>query len=268
MANFIPILKEKHQNKFWIKPEDFSFCKEMILVPLSFEEIKFSVLAFPLVFVKSKDILVACLLLGFEDKKNLFVNEGNWIGKYIPWLFRTYPFSLGKNEENELILLIDEGFLTDNPQKGQPIFDENGNLNDFLGQLTSFLIKRERGYAWMRELSKILEKNDLLEPWQLRVIIGEKEIDFKGLYRVNENRIYEIDEKVLKELRDTGSLPLIYGQLFSMNNLNILVQFANIFYSAEVKLSDKDKVEEKLEEPDFMSTEELQSVLEILKDMK
>ncbi|MGH8083092.1 MAG: SapC family protein, partial [Lysobacter sp.] len=55
---------------------------------------------------------------------------------------------------------------------------------------------------------------------------GEPQRELGGVYVVSEERLLQLDEKIIPELLKTGALGLIYTHLVSMRNLDRLSELA------------------------------------------
>ena len=233
MGNFVAISKELHKDKFWRVPKNLKFAEGNSVVPVFLTEIGRAVNSFPLVFVKQEDNFIISALLGLAPGENLFLsNEGRWLGNYIPALIRVYPFRLLRTNDEQLALAIDEDYISE--KEGVPFFREENPSNE-IEQILKILIDVERGRVLTVDACKRLAELDLIEPWNLKVKIESGERNIEGIFRINENKLNSLSDEDFLSLRKIGALPLIYGQLYSMGNLQILANLAQIKYGAPKK---------------------------------
>ena len=65
----------------------------------------------------------------------------------------------------------------------------------------------------------------MIVPWPLVVRHGEeKETPIKGVFRIDEGKLNQLEDDQWLALRRAGAMPLIYGQLLSMGNLGKLLK--------------------------------------------
>ena len=237
MGRFIVITKEDFKNKFWKKPENMFYGKDVSAVPVALEEIRFAALSFPIVFTKNKEErFVPVVLLNIKPDGNLFVDKnGRWTGRYIPWFFLAYPFRLALTEKQEPVLTIDEDYITEG--EGEPFFDENGDPTKEVLNMLQFLMRREKSYKDAFQICDKLKDMNVFEPMNIKI---KKEV-VKGLYRINPKKIDELEDKEFLNLRKTNALILIYAHIFSLPNMNILIKlFQQKREQEEIKLKAED----------------------------
>ncbi len=132
MPQLTPITKQNHSEKSWTRFTSYAFASKDNLVPLAGAEIAKAVTALPMAFVKQQDRFFLVAVLSLTTGTNLFVApDGRWLGKYIPSVFRGYPFQLAKAEgRDNLVLCVDEesGLVNDDKAAGEPFFDEAGEV--------------------------------------------------------------------------------------------------------------------------------------------
>lgn len=269
MVRFIPVTKEL-KNKFWKKPENMLFAKNISAVPVAIDEISKLSLFLPLVFIKGQNEKYELIaLLNLLPQGNLFVNnQGGWIGRYIPWFFLAHPFTLGFTEKKEPVLLIDEDFLVSDSE-GRPIFKENEELDDEIINILKFLLERARGYQMTSQICDKIAEMELFEPLNLKIKTGEQEKPIEGLYKINLEKYTQLEDEKILELRKYGAFILIYAHLFSLNNLEMLVNLLK-FQASQAQSVQAKKTSEVFEEKKTHVSEEISSegLEEILKELK
>ena len=254
MGNFVVISKELHNGKFWVRPKNLKFAEKNILVPIFLTELGRAVTAFPLVFVKYEENFIFSALLGLAPGENLFLTEdGKWLGNYIPALIRAYPFRLVRANNDQLTLAIDEDYITE--KEGVPFF-EGENLYKETENILKFLLEVEKGRVLTVNACEKLSELELIEPWNLRIKIEGGEKSIEGIFKINENKLVSLSDEDFISLRKIGALQMIYGQLFSMGNLQILARLAQIKYG-EPKKEEKPEKKQKVTSIDDVDVEEL-----------
>lgn len=227
MGNWCVVSKDLAQ-KFWIPVQDFKVFSRQSLCPVAFDELDNVCHLAPIFFVKEGEdegTFIPVLLLGFLPEQNLFLGpKGEWLGKELPWAFKAFPFNLGKTQDGNYVLLIDEEHLSDTPKPiSFSLFREDGNLAPEVTQIAQFLFLRENGYARCRELATILGRMELLTPYSFVLDFGREKKRIEGLYRLDMQKFVSLDDSSFLKLRQNQALHLIYAHLFSLTNFSRLV---------------------------------------------
>ena len=157
---------------------------------------------------------------GLQSEHNDLVDAaGNWQAKYVPAIYRGYPFALGTTEDQQQVLCIDtESGLLSNTE-GNQFFDDEGELSTQIRELLDFLSHIENSRRAARSLCILLVELDLLEPWPIAATVNGDDVSIEGLFRVNERKFNSLQAGPLLELKDKGALPIIFSQLLSMQNI-------------------------------------------------
>lgn len=232
MPNITPISKEKHKNKSWTKYASYQFAAKDILAPLVGAEVAKAVLAFPMAFMKQQTNFTLVAVLSLTPGQNMFVApNGQWLGSYVPSAYRGYPFRLAKAEGNEdLILCVDEdsGLINDDPNAGEPFFDESGETSKQVKDILNFLGQIEQSRTVTQLAVASLDEAGVITEWNLKVKVGEEEKPVAGLYTIDEAKLNNLEDDQFLRLRKTGGLPIAYGQLLSMGNVVVFERLAKI----------------------------------------
>jgi len=269
MGKFLPITKE-FKNKYWKRPQNMFFAKKISAIPVALGELRFLSLFLPLVFLKNKENkFVLMALLNIEPSGNLFIDpNGRWLGRYVPWFFKAYPFSLGLTKEKKSVLLIDEEYISDN-SKDIPFFKEGEEFSEEIKNILKFLLEREKGYQIVSEICDKLSQNELLEEFNFKIKIGENEKSITGLFKVNFEKLFQLDNEKFLVLKDPGILLVIYSHFISLLNFNTLI---NLLRIKSQKISKKPTSELKVisgkKESEKSLEENSQDLEEILKNLK
>jgi len=226
MGKFIPVVKENLKDKFWKRPENMSFAKSAVIIPVALREVARLLLFLPIAFHKVGENYRPVALLNLVPQNgNLFVNQkGIWIGRYMPLFFSAYPFTLRFTEDKKIVLLVDEDFIVND--SGTPFFKENGELSDEVNKIIKFLLERERDYQLSSQICNKIAEMDILEPWELK--INNQKTSIKDLYRINLNKYTELEDEKVLELRRSGAFILIYAHLFSLTNIDSLANLLKL----------------------------------------
>lgn len=227
------VTRAHYGNKRWKKVASMFFAERENVAPIGMSEFPKAMMTMAIGFMTFNDRLTPVVLQGLVSGQNWFVaHDGKWLGNYIPAIYSCYPFRLIKAENNELVLCIDEtsGLVMDNPSAiGEVFFDDKNDPSPLISRIVNDLTNIEQDSQKSQLVCSVIQKHNLLEPWpiQLKADAGMQTIE--GLSRINERALNSLPADALIELRDSGALLVIYGQLFSMQNLQKLGKLASIY---------------------------------------
>jgi hypothetical protein len=142
---------------------------------------------------------------------------------------RRWPFFgvrlTGEEAKNGNILIcVDETGLE---ASSQSVFDSSGNPSgDF--QPTQTLISEMEGARPATEhLCQTVKELGLLEPFEAHAFPKSgQEMRLRGMFRINENKLNELQGKDVKRLMKSGELSRIYAHLMSLDNFKFLMDRA------------------------------------------
>ncbi|MTH99879.1 SapC family protein [Roseibium sp. RKSG952] len=228
MADIQPISRERHQNRRWLRFNNYDFARSQAIAPIVAAEFPKAVHAFPVGFLKNGEAFFPAAVLGIEAGKNLYVGpDGRWIGGYTPATFRGFPFRIGQTENGNQLLCIDEdsGLITEGPD-GEPFFNEDGSMSEELSKILDFLGTTYRNRNATAKVCDMLASKNLFIDWPVTVKTSEGAQTLEGLFRINEEALNKLSAEDFEEVRRSGALPLIYAHLLSMQHLQLLARLA------------------------------------------
>lgn len=232
MPKLIPISKETHSGKSWTRFDSYQFAAKDNIAPLVGAEVAKAVLAFPMAFIKQQDNFVLVAVLSLTPGQNMFVApNGQWLGGYVPSAYRGYPFRLAKAEGNDdLILCVDEdsGLINNDPNTGEPFFDESGETSKQVKDILNFLGQIEQNRTVTQLAVVSLAEAGVITEWNLKIKDGDQEKPVAGLYMIDEAKLNNLEDDQFLRLRKTGALPIAYGQLLSMGNIVVFERLAKL----------------------------------------
>jgi SapC len=229
--NVVPLSKEQHLELFLEPLAGFDFANKTNSLYIAAVEFPQAAREYPIVFGKDpNDIVFPVALLGLKANQNLYVDEkGEWNASYIPAYARRYPFILARGntaEQQQFTVCIDEGYSGFNTAKeGQPLFDSEGEQTELLTKAVDFL----KDYQNHVELTTLFCNNlvelDLLEPMQANIEMrsGEK-LSIGGFQSISREKLKAVEPGKLADLVKTDQMELIYAQLYSLRNVNTLME--------------------------------------------
>ena len=225
----VPLNKDQHGDLYMEPVNDFKHTKGTNSVYIAAVEFIKAARDYAIVFGKNTDGSVfPAVLLGLQNSQNKFIGKkGEWSVDYIPAYVRRYPFILASNPGiyDTFAVCIDESYRGFNREKkGQRLFDENGEESSMLKQSIEFL----KGYQNHIQLTNIFCKNlgdsGILEPVQAKIAKHGEERALGGFLCVSRERLKGLAPKQLAEFMLSDQLELIFAHLYSLNNLNRLVE--------------------------------------------
>jgi hypothetical protein len=243
MPTWKAISKTEHANKHFIARQGYSFAAKQQVVPILLAELTKLIPLYAIGFIHQQEAYIPVVLTGIGGEQNLFVNaDGKWIGSYVPAVFRGYPFALADNK-GEKVLCIEETHLSDSG--GQPLFDSEGNLTKLVQDTLNFLNECEKNRRVTQKACAALNKVEVIEKWPLKIKQqkGQEPVQVNGLYRISEQALNELDAESFAGLRKNGALALAYSQLFSMNQIDQLVQWAK-FHAQQAQAQQEPDIEQ------------------------
>ena len=225
--NITPLQKEVHKDLYLEKKEDYSFTDKSNHIYLTAVEFTLAGLDYPIVFTQADETIIPVALLGFAQKKNLFLDtDGKWSGRYIPAYIRRYPFILASTEFNSdnFNVCIDETYSGFNTQKrGNPLFQEDGSESELLKNVVEFLREYQGHVNLTVRFCARLQQLELLEDVQanLRGPDG-KEHSLSGFKIVNRDKLKNLNDTDTLDLVKTDMMQAIMAHVISMNNLHFI----------------------------------------------
>ncbi len=227
MATFVPVSRQHHSSRSWVRPVNYDFAARDAVCPLAGLEIAAAATSYPIVFIKGADAYQPIALLAQSAGTNLYLApNGSWVpGRYVPSLIRVYPFRLlSSGNKSSMVLCVDESSgLVQDGNRGEPFFDPDGQLARSVASIAGLLEAAERSRRSLEPALASLAAAGLIVPWEQA---GALEPTKGGFYRIDERRLRALDDASFGALRHNNALPLAYAQLLSMSNLEILSQLA------------------------------------------
>ena len=225
-----PILLNQvtHKTVKIAKVVDFSFAKELNSVLVTGQEFLQASKHYPIVFVSGKnDDIVPLAILGLRTMENLYIDDaGKWKeGAYIPAFIRRYPFILAKNDPSgeNFAISVDAAYEGFDSEEGMTLFGEDGNPSSDMDKVIEFLRQYQLQNMLTQEFVKKLSEYNLLKDFTADITMpaGEK-LGFRGLKRINEQALLELDDAKALDLFRRGFLGWLYGHLYSLSNFSAL----------------------------------------------
>lgn len=143
MSDIHPNTITRHGAKTWREPENFLFASQEQLAVLLGRELPNTLMYTSIGFSPQGEALVPVALLSLGGGSNLLVDaKGRWLGRYIPEIYKSFPFRLGKKDESEVMLCIDKSSgLLGGPGAGESFFEKDGSPSDKISAKLEYLVK-------------------------------------------------------------------------------------------------------------------------------
>lgn len=228
MTEWIAVSRSRHADCYFKSRQGYDFAARQSVVPILLAEMDKLLPHYVLGFVQQESRYLPIALLGLQDLQNLYVHpDGRWLGSYVPAEFRGHPFRL-MTADNKQALCLAQDYLSEDGSQGEPLFDDNAQLNPLVQQIFNFLQQCEKNRQVTQLATRLLDKSGVIEPWPLVLERGKEQepLEVQGLYRVNERALNDLSVEAFASLRSHGALALAYAQLFSMGQLSQLVERA------------------------------------------
>lgn len=188
---------------------------------------------YPLVFAQDPNTggFLPLAITGLNQDQNLFIgDDGEWEkDSYIPAYVRCWPFFgvrlTGEEAKNGNILIcVDESGLE---TSSQAVFDAEGKTSTDFAPVQTLISEMEGARPATEHLCQSAKELGLLEPFEAHAFPkGGQEMRLRGMFRVNEDKLNELQGKDLKRLMKHGELSRIYAHLMSLDNFKLLMDRA------------------------------------------
>lgn len=225
----IPFLKT-HKVRLLAPGEAPPFARAGNAIPISHSEFHPAGREYPIVFISSdRKNFNAVAVLGMAAGENLFISDGKWAsGIYVPAYARRFPFcmaqvNVNRVEQKDRLICVEASAVGDD---GEAMFDAGqptGKWKDLERLLSEYEADLER----TREMCAILADYGLLEPFSMQAKLnpdrGGGELNMRGMYRVAEKNIENLNAAQLKNLVRRGILGRIYIHLLSLEHFGRLL---------------------------------------------
>lgn len=231
MSKAVALNNKTHRNLRVITRRGEEFGEDVNLVPVVADEIRNLVLEYPVFITKNPNNgqFSLCALLGFEPGENLFLKGNKWNAQYIPMHIRRQPFMIGyKNHEpgskDDIVVTIDMNSKRVQESEGERLFNDDGSKSPLLETMIDLLSRLMSGTASTETFLKYLVDNDLIETARLRVKFSSKgEVDYGGLYTINEEKLWRLDAKQVTDMHQRGYLQAAYWLCVSTGQVRKLI---------------------------------------------
>ena len=232
MVKFVAVNREAHAQKVWRRLANYQFAAKEPVAPIVLTEVVHVGAWMPIVFIEQAGRYVLMAMMSPMPGHNLFVGpDGEWLGGYAPSSLRSYPFRLVRHEGSEQMTLYidqDSGVIRDADEAGEPFFAADGKPSPSISATMDFLLKIEANRVATDLATASLAAAGVIEPWPLEVEVNGNKTAAKGLHRINEAALNELDDEAFLKLRKTSALRLAEAQIVSLGQLARFAQLMRL----------------------------------------
>lgn len=170
-------------------------------------------------------------LLGFEQRENLYLQDGRWNASYLPGAAAKGPFLIGFQEQRvdgelrqEPVIHVDLDHPRVNAVEGEPVFLPQGGNSPYLDHIAGILRGIRDGTAFGADMFAAFDALGLIQPVQLAVELDERHrVDVSGLHSIDRDALAALDGPALERLNRAGYLEGAYLVLASLHNVRRLM---------------------------------------------
>ncbi len=214
----------KHKNLKILTDKSFQHAKHHHMSYLLVNEFPKACLNFPIVFVKDSETgeFRSVALFGLEAGENVFYGEKQWNTTYIPADIKRSPFLMSQNENSsgEWAVCVDTVSPALSCDKGESLFDKEGNPTKILLNVQEFLTDYIERDNITKIFSRVLSEKELLKSSSIEMVNNKGEKSrLNGLYSVDENKLKGLSDEDYLELKRKGYIGPIYSHLTSLGQI-------------------------------------------------
>jgi hypothetical protein len=202
-------------------PVDFSFMKEVEIVPLTYSEILTATMYYPVMFGLQDNAVFPFAVIGINNRNVFLRDDGTWKVDAIPNVCKHYPFGIVKEGEDYTII-FDEAF---SDEEGFKLFEEEGD-SEFFAKVKARLTELARDFYDAEEFSKEIFNIGLLKPLNLDIETKLGKMQFRNLLMANLEVLSNVQPEKLYSLNSKGYLLIIHAHYLSLRNFKIFDIFA------------------------------------------
>jgi hypothetical protein len=173
----------------------------------------------------------AVALLGFDQKENLFLQDGRWSASYLPGAVARGPFLIGFQEQRidgelrrEPVIHVDVEHPRIGHGEGEAVFLPHGGNSPYLEHISSVLRGIRDGVEGGAAMFAEFDALGLIQPMKLDLQLDERHrVSLAGLHGIDRERLAALDAGSLHRLHRAGYLEGAYLMQASMQNLRRLM---------------------------------------------
>lgn len=229
MSEIKPVSPETFGGKFWKHPGNYSYAAGFNIVPVVAAELPKVTAHLPLAFAQLDGqwqlVALTSLLPGVN---HLVGPQGQWLGEYVPAIFRSYPFTLsraGSKDSNGYILCsLYQGDHIVESDQGVPFFDETGQASEETRRIGNFLVDIESSRVKTIKAVQALIEAKVVVAWNLQSSHNGKTQPVPGFFKLDEVAFAALPPATLAKLQAVGAMPIAYAQIYAREQFGRIQQ--------------------------------------------
>ncbi|MEZ2722136.1 SapC family protein [Paenalcaligenes hominis] len=224
-ANY-QILNQNHSEQFyWIPPANLSYIAGQPLLPLHAGELALAASTMPVAITQLGGVWQLVAVAGLQPQHNLFVLNGEWLGRYQPRCISTYDFDLHQMGKAAFLRFNLSGKLAAQADSlgAQPLMQGDGSLTPAVQTIQDQLLKDAPLFARTQQAVQALADAQVLMPWPTALVdaLGMK---LPELYCLNEAALAKLPDADFLALRQAQALGIGYGVNMSLQQGHLLLR--------------------------------------------
>lgn len=223
----VPLDPQQHADLCVAPAPDLSHAETLDHAVIGLAEVATAASDYPLVLLKDSQTgrMHLAALLGFGQKLNLYILNGQWHATYIPQTVLRYPFFLDDSAPLGLALENTSKLLG---KRGESLFGESGQPSSITRAMAETLGHMMRDRAAMTVFVDELIARKLVRNLHLDLNFKDgSSSQIAGLYTIDQFVLAELDGDALRALNQNGHLAPAHVMMASLQQLNRLEQLYN-----------------------------------------
>jgi hypothetical protein len=230
-----------HRNtKLKVPFSDWGFSSQLNSIFLAATEFGDACREYPIVFVKAgkdekdgKELIAPIAVFGVVNNDNLFNDNGNWRGRYVPAVMRTYPFCTARVSEEQFAVCFDSAWSGVSTSEGQALYAADGKPTELLANAQKQLEALETEVQRTRLLCARLAELDLLRDMRFdATFVDGRKHSVEGFLTIDQEKVNALPDATALELHKQGVLGLIHAHWISLSNMRVLFDWHQVRHPA------------------------------------
>jgi len=243
MTNLVAIDNKIHKNVRIDNKKAELHGAELHMIPVVLSEFSNLAVQYPIVLTKNGDTgqFTCIAMLGFKPHENLFWQNGQWQGLYLPLQIQRQPFFVGNVDvensvegvKSQQIVCVDFDSPTvvencHDKTQGEPLFTGDGVETEFFQQAKTKIAQLLQGEVTNQHFIDNLKSLDLLQPLSVQIsFVNQEKTRLNGLYTIDKEKLAALSEANVYALHQSGFLEAIYTMIASLGQIYALIDKKN-----------------------------------------
>lgn len=224
-ANYQILNKKNIDAFYWIPPTDITYIAGQPLLPIHAGELGPASSTMPLAFAELDGQWQLVAVAGLQPQHNLFVHNGQWLGRYQPRYVNSYDFDMQIVGNLAFLRFNVNGKLSATPEQqgAVPMMTAEGELSPAVQAIQDQLQKDSPLFARTQAAVQALADAGVLRAWPTALAeqVGMK---LSGLYCLDEAALAKLSDANFLTLRQAQAIGMAYAVNFSLQQSHLLVR--------------------------------------------